>query len=208
MWFILPLCVKWHPSLSSLAKPLQIKRSKKVGFGLTQVKGGKNKNNFNNVSRFHFYAHTTSIQTFQMYASFMSLFSNELILFANLGHTVDGNSCAGIDQGRYYQLLAKTAQLAKRNNYFDPVLWNTGTKSERWMNYPPVVTDVNVKEYLLSWGSWESWFSFSLIWPTLKLHSIASLSKLSSGNLLLMSGSLNTIWSLQHWFEILVCEES
>ena len=37
------------------------------------------------------------------------LFSNELLLFANLGHPVDGNSCAGIDQGRYYQLLAKRA---------------------------------------------------------------------------------------------------
>ena len=99
--------------------------------------GKKNqKKNFNNVSRFHFYALTTSIQTFQMHVSFMSLFSNDLILFANLGHTVDGNSCAGIDQGRYYQLLAKTAQLAKRNNYFDPVLWNTRTKSERWMNNP------------------------------------------------------------------------
>ena len=30
----------------------------------------------------------------------MSLFPNELlILFANLGHTVDGQSCAGIDHG-------------------------------------------------------------------------------------------------------------
>ena len=166
---------------------------KKLNLVWLKSREEKPKINFNNVSRFHFYALTTSIQTFQIHVSFMSLFSNDLILFANLGHTVDGNSCAGIDQGRYYQLLAKTAQLAKRNNYFDPVLWNTGTKSERWMNYPPVVTDVNVKEYLLSWKSWESWFSFSLIWPTLKLHSIASLSKLSSGNLLLMSGSLNTI---------------
>ena len=48
------------------------------------------------------------------YARFVTFFSNELILFGNLGHhTVDGNSCVGIDQGRYYQLLAKTAQRAK-----------------------------------------------------------------------------------------------
>ena len=43
---------------------------------------------------------------------------NELLLFANLGHPVDGNSCAGIDQGRYYQLLAKTVQLAKWTDCF------------------------------------------------------------------------------------------
>ena len=30
----------------------------------------------------------------------VSLFSNnELLLFANLGHTVDGSSCVGIEQG-------------------------------------------------------------------------------------------------------------
>ena len=165
---------------------------------------------FKSVGRFEFYTRKTSWWTLQTCSSSVSLFSNELLLFANLGHPVDGNSCAGIDQGRYYQLLAKTVQLAKwtdcfmklalsqivpfpiqRNNCIESVRlrketpinsakmqefvqplamtradliwpaakWNNYfdrlKKSEKWMKAvwiaPLVVSDVNVKEYLLSW---------------------------------------------------------
>ena len=212
MWFISPLCVKWYPTLSSPAKPMEMKKSiflPRYGFGSNGERGVENLQKCRQV--WVLYSENKLMNTSNLFKLGVTLFQcNELLLFANLGHPVDGNSCAGIDQGRYYQLLAKTVQLAKWtdcfmklalsqivpfpiqrnkciesvrlrketpinsakmqefvqplamtrtdliwpaakwNNYFDRL-----KKSEKWMKAvwiaPLVVSDVNVKEYLLSW---------------------------------------------------------
>ena len=107
MWFISPLCVKWHPTPFSLAKPMEMKKYKEICQVMVlvlkqwekstkssmchQVRGLCAENKFSNLFKL-------GVTVFQW-----------IVAVCKSGSCLDGNSCVGIDQGRYYQLLAKTA---------------------------------------------------------------------------------------------------